>query len=98
MAIRPYQDGAVLLLAGVETLDLRLAPPKAAGQVVGRGFMGREVLLCGVRIIETMFLFDYTTEKRKNNPCICRGEEGKKQEGRFANRPYHWHHHYHWHP
>ena len=37
MAIRPYQDGTVLLLAVVGTLDLRMAPPKAAGQVVGKG-------------------------------------------------------------
>jgi hypothetical protein len=41
MAIRPYQDGTVLLQAGGGTLDLRMAPPKAAGQVVGKGLMDR---------------------------------------------------------
>jgi hypothetical protein len=41
MVMHPYQDGTVLLQAAGGTLDLRMAPPKAAGQVVGKGLMDR---------------------------------------------------------
>ena len=47
MAIRPYQDGTVLLQAAGGTLDLRMAPPKAAGNVVGRGFMQKGTPIWG---------------------------------------------------